>query len=107
MAIQGIIKGFADPSDLGRNLILVGRGSGYVLLVDGQVRGDACEDLGAALEMFKQQAVICRPWWVEVLGLETPGIGPSKVSETGRRTVADVMPDDGDGDAQQTERNRG
>lgn len=35
MAIQGIIKGFANPSNMTENLILIGRNAEYVLIMDG------------------------------------------------------------------------
>lgn len=110
MTIQGIIGGFADPNDPGRNVILVGRGPSYALLIDGRVSGEPQEELGVAMEMFKALAKACQPWWVEVRGLSTAAMGPAKVTEMGRRTVADALQEEGDGgesDAQQAQRNRG
>lgn len=108
MAIQGIISGFADPNDLGRNVILVGRGPVYVLLVDGFVCGEPHDDLDLAQERFRAQANACQPWWVEVRGLSTAAVGASQVTEVGCRTAADALHDEGaEIVAQQAQRNRG
>ena len=44
MAIQGIIKGFANPNNLQEHVLLVGRDLNYTLIEVGRAKG-ASEDL--------------------------------------------------------------
>ncbi len=86
MAIQGILKGYACPAEPEMNLVLVGRGSGYVLVVNGQVGGDMVEDLDAAFLAFEEKAAThCASDWQAVTGLAVDGL-------TGRSVVSGLNP---------------
>ena len=114
MAIQGIVKGYASPSDLGLNLILVGRGASYVLIADGRVAKSIDEDLDSALRAFDERSrVHCHDDWQAVSQITTDGV-------TGRSVVAGLVSshlfshqagssDDGDGagEAFMQQRDRG
>lgn len=94
MAIQGIIRGFANPGDLAKNVVLVGRGAQYVLLVDGNPQEPAHLDLEAACRAFDTKAVDnCAPNWLEVAELESTNVnGQSKVVGTRSTTFAQCQP---------------
>lgn len=55
MAIQGIIAGFANPDARQENLLLIGRGGFYALIVDGTAEKTA-EDLSSAQAIFDSTA---------------------------------------------------
>lgn len=88
MAIQGIIRGFAQPANMSQNVILVGRGVHYVLLVDGRQHGDAHLELDEACKAFDTEASgRCNSEWAEVLELVSSSVGDcSTVTRTGRTT---------------------
>lgn len=94
MAIQGIIRGFANPGDLAKNLVLVGRGAHYVLLVDGNPQAPAHLDLESAFTAFDAKAVdVCAPNWLEVGQLEGTNVdGQSKVVSTTFTTFEQCRP---------------
>lgn len=90
MAIQGIITGFADPQDTTKNVILIGRGEGYSLVVNGQQSGEQESTLDAGLSAM---AIACRDKpksWNEVRGTSTSGeTGWLTVTEIGRAVMGD------------------
>lgn len=94
MAIQGIIRGFANPADLAKNLVLVGRGAHYVLLVDGNPQEPVHLDLESAFTAFDTKAIgVCAPNWLEVAQLESINVnGQSKVVSTTFTTFAQCQP---------------
>lgn len=102
MALQGILCGFADPANLAANVILVGRGDNYVLLVDGKpARLD--EDIAIARKAFRETAdTHCRPHWLSVSELCTDsvtGAATVRATEQLTATYAERYPahdDDGD-----------
>lgn len=75
MAIQGIIKGFANPSNLAENLILIGRNAEYVLIMDGlpiQMEPDLevaqnCFDAEAAKQSIPDS-------WKNIVGVSTSNL---------------------------------
>ncbi len=86
MAIQGILKGYACPAEPERNLVLVGRGPGYLLVVNGQVASDMAGDLNAAFLAFDEKAAThCASDWQAVTGLSVDGL-------TGRSVVSGLNP---------------
>lgn len=100
MAIQGILCGFADPANLAANVILTGRGSQYILVVDGKPV-DAQEDIALARQAFRKAAdAHCGAHWLSVSGTSTAGVnGHTTVTETEKlnATYAErypVHPDD-------------
>lgn len=90
MAIQGIIQGFANPDDMQKNVVMVGRGPDYVLLVDGEPVGKNT-DLSEAYSAFHlKKSEHCLPNWRQVQGLETSNVGTkSIVTKVGGLSVAD------------------
>ena len=84
MAIQGIIVGFANPENLDQSLVIVGRGSHYLLLLNGRLEGEPIVDLGDALETFKVEAVKhCLGHWLRATEvLSSNALNVSKVSKT-------------------------
>ena len=83
MAIQGIINGFADPQDTNKHVILIGRGAGYSLVVNGQQSGEQESTIETGLSAL---AIACRDrpkTWNEVRGTSTSG-------ETGELTVTEL-----------------
>jgi hypothetical protein len=95
MAIQGILCGFADPANLAANLILVGRGANYVLLVNGKPV-QATDDIAQARHAFRvASAKHCAPHWLSVSNMTTDGVnGHSTViaTETVNATFAERYP---------------
>lgn len=84
MTIQGIIRGFANPDNLSQNVVLVGRGPAYVLLVDGKPEGKPSDDLAAGFAHFAEAAARhSQPHWQEVAGLTGNNVNDvSTVTET-------------------------
>ena len=82
MAIQGIITGFADRHLPAHHVILVGRGSGYSLIRDGELQPGTKCDLESAYAAFWDKAAQCLGTWLEVRGTSTSG-------ETGRTSVTE------------------
>lgn len=94
MAIQGIIRGFANPANLAQNVVLVGRGAHYILLVDGRMRGEAHQHLDEASKAFDDEAqAYCTSDWVEVLVLASSNVGDcATVTQTGSMSYQPTEP---------------
>lgn len=87
MAIQGIITGYACPSDHSAFLCLVGRGSGYVL-VDTGSSVPVGDDLDAAFGLFHDRMAAhgdaaCE--WVHVTEMVVANVGASRVAKVDAR----------------------
>jgi len=90
MAIQGIINGFADPQDTTKHVILIGRGAGYSLVVDGRQSGEQESTLDAALSALAKHCEDKPKTWREVRGTSTSGeTGVLTVTELGRCVMDD------------------
>ncbi len=90
MAIQGIINGFAEPTDTKQHAILIGRGSGYSLVVNGFQSGEQEPNLEAGLSAL---AIACKDkprTWRAVRGTRTCGTtGELTVTELGSNIMDD------------------
>jgi len=84
MAIQGLIRGFANPDNFSQNVVLLGRGPAYVLLVNGKPEGEPSDDLAAGFAHFAEAAARHSPaHWQEVAGLTGNNVNDvSTVTET-------------------------
>lgn len=93
MAIQGIMQGFANPDDLSKNVVLVGRGPEYLLLVDGAPVASH-RDLDNASPAFCTKALeLCKADWRQVKGLRHHNANStSEVLEVGDLTFAQMRP---------------
>jgi hypothetical protein len=92
MAIQGIIQGFANPADLSKNVVLVGRGPEYVLLVDGKPTA-SLPDLPDASPAFHAKArELCQPDWRQVQEVHSNNVNAnSEVVKVGGLCFADIL----------------
>ena len=93
MAIQGIITGFADPADHSRNLILIGRGDGYVIIKNGISTDPATRTkIGAMTNRFSDLA---RRYvgvdWLAVRGAATDNLGHTRVTALGAKVPDDLL----------------
>lgn len=74
MTIQGIMQGFSDPDKTDKNIVLVGRGETYDLIINGLVQ-ERIEDLEAAFTLFKEKAKASAGLnWKKVTGLSSPNV---------------------------------
>lgn len=90
MAIQGIVSGFADPDNMGSNVILIGRGAGYTVIVDGEQRGEQEPTLEAGFSALAKACEGKAPSWREVRGTSTDGLtGRVRVTELGASVMGD------------------
>jgi hypothetical protein len=85
MALQGIISGFADPDNTTQHVILIGRGNGYTLVVNGLQVGEQEPTLDAGYATLANACDDKPKTWREVRGTTTSG-------ETGVLTVTDIGP---------------
>lgn len=94
MAIQGVIKGFADPADANAaNLLLLGQGSSYHVLASGVVV-HSTEDFDEALGLFDERsAPLCQDHWLDVREVAIASVGGVKVLAVGQRTYAQHLSD--------------
>lgn len=92
MAIQGIIQGFANPDDMGKNVMLVGRGPEYVLFVDG-LPVASHRDLPDASPAFHAKArELCQPSWRQVQEVHSNNVNASsKVVKVGGLSFSDML----------------
>jgi len=92
MAIQGIIQGFANPADMRKNVVLVGRGPEYILLVDGAPTATH-RDLPEASPAFHAKArELCQPDWLQVQEVRSNNVNStSEVVRVGSLRFADVL----------------
>ncbi len=75
MAIQGIIQGFANPANTAKNVIMVGRGDSYIVLVDG-VPDQTCHGLHEAAPRFWEKAkALCGAHWLQVVEIRAHSVG--------------------------------
>ena len=89
MAIQGIIKGFANPNNLQEHVLLVARDLNYTLIEDGRAKG-ASEDLDEGLCQINQAAKArCTPDWKQITGTTTDAMGHTMVTGIGRYSFGD------------------
>lgn len=98
MAIQGIITGFADPTDHSRNLILVGRGDGYAIIKNGRIADlhnlklAELKNLSLATMRFN---ILARRHvsadWLEVREVATDAMGNTQVRELGAKAPAGLL----------------
>lgn len=89
MTIQGIIKGFANPTNLQEHVLLVGRGTRYTLIEDGRAK-DASEDLDEGLCQINEAAKArCTPDWKQITGTSTDAMGHTMVTDIGRYSFGD------------------
>ena len=90
MAIQGIINGFGNPENKNQNVILIGRGNGYTIVVDGLQRGEQESTLDAGLAAFAKACEDKPATWREVRETTTSGeTGVLTVTELGARLLGD------------------
>ena len=90
MAIQGIIAGFCAPTETDQHVILIGRGSGYSLVVDGIQRGEQEASLEAGMAALGSACKGKPSTWREVRSTRTCGAtGKLTVTEVGTATVSD------------------
>ena len=98
MAIQGIITGFADPTDHSRNLILVGRGDGYALVKNGRT----LEPIYLTLTELKNLSLATMRFnilarrhvgadWLEVREVATDAMGNTQVRELGAKVPVGLL----------------
>lgn len=73
MAIQGIITGFADEKDVTKHAILIGRGAGYSLVVDGHQVGEQEATMDAGLSALAKACEDKPKTWREVRETSTSG----------------------------------
>jgi hypothetical protein len=94
MAIQGVIKGFADPAEGHEaNLLLIGQGASYHVLCAG-VLVHSTEDLEEAFGLFDDRAEpLCQQHWLEVREVALPSVGGVSVLSVGNRTYAQYLSD--------------
>lgn len=74
MAIQGIIRGFANPENHNQNVILVGRGDVYVLIVDGKPSPTTHADIDSGINALAGAMGSDRDDWQCVSGLRTDAV---------------------------------
>ena len=89
MAIQGIIQGFADPENTKQHAILIGRGSGYSVVVNGSQSGEQESSLDDGVYAL---TVACRGKpnsWREVKAVSTDSMGNTEVTELGAGVMGD------------------
>ena len=80
MTIQGIVCGYADPKKVEINVLIVGRGDNYVLLLNGKPEVTFYSELDAAFQAFERIArVNCSPHWRTVLEVRSNNV--SNLSE--------------------------
>lgn len=92
MAIQGIIKGFCDPIEKTKNVILVGRGSNYVMVENCKTLKIIGDDIADADSYFQQiSKKVASGNWVAVRGVSTDAMGNSIVVGAGSSTFADYL----------------
>lgn len=91
MTIQGIIKGYADPADSHRNLLLIGRGDKYAIVKDGatvdQLKSLSLGQLRFASAARKHVAAD----WRSVREVATDAVGGLHVRELGNETPGDLL----------------
>lgn len=89
MAIQGIIQGFADPQDTTQHAMLIGRGQGYSVVVNGYQSGEQEATIDAGLSAL---SVACRGKprdWREVRATAQSSAGITTVTELGTGIMGD------------------
>lgn len=94
MTIQGIIKGFANPIDHTKNLVLVGRGPRYIIIHDGDSRPADQTDFTEVLAAFNLKAAsVCGDDWRDVTELSSNNVnGISTVEAVGSGLYGQYVP---------------
>lgn len=92
MAIQGIIKGFANPADTSQHVLLLGRGGGYSLVENGRYAGAPQADLAIAQRAFAARArKQVRADWRQVTEIATDALGRTSVRALGGGGPSDLL----------------
>lgn len=89
MAIQGIISGFANADNTQENAILIGRGSGYILVVNGRQQGEQTPTLDAGFAALAKACELKPRSWRKVRETSTDPTGLTRVTELSPATMAD------------------